>query len=223
MAKAAAKTNGNGNATPKRARKPATDHGPAPFREYSTVRFEGTLDHMVMRLPGGVRQAVIMAQYGPLRDSRTKLLFDDFNASTRPAEFKLEKGCEDRGLTPSEFVGMVTAGMSRFRLDYEAWIIALRMPELLEKSFDLAMTGDWSNLHELMMANGLHLAPAKANIIIDNRDQSQTANISGMPTFEETLGPMEAIGQRRLPESTATEVEFSEVKEKEYANAAEST
>jgi hypothetical protein len=209
MAKAAAKSNGD-----KSRRKPATDHGPAPFREHATPRFESTLDWMIMKLRGGIRQAVIMADYGPLRDKRTEAVLKNFMAAKNPIQFKLEATCEQYGLKPSEFVGMVVAGMSKFRLDYEELIRAQELPELLEKSFEFAkenVISGWMDRHELLKAGGAHLAPAKANIIIDNRDQSQTAHISGMPTFEETLGPMEAIGQRRLPESSAVEVEVKDV------------
>ena len=186
--------------------------GKMKFSEYRhpIAGFESTLDFMCLRLDGGIRQAVIMADYGPLGDERSHALLELYEQCKSPAKFELEQHCRLVKLKPSEFVGMVVSGMSQFRLDYESLIVAQRMPDLLDKSFDFAADQivGWNDRHELMKASGLHLAP-KAAVVIDNRDQrSQTAIVgSPLPSFEDTLGEFEQVGQRRLPPSTAEVVD----------------
>jgi hypothetical protein len=195
--------------------------GKAPFSERSHpyLGFQSTLDYLVLCMRGGMNQAIIMANYGPMGDERTAALLEAYQACRSPGNFELEKSCIALKIKPSEFVGMVTAGMSQYRLDYIEWIKTQELQELIEKSYEFAkadaITG-WPDRSALLQAAGVHLAPKAAQVIIDNRDQSQTAHI-GLPSFEDTLSEMEIVGQRRLPESSAVEVKAEEA---EYAAVA---
>ena len=187
------------------------------FDEFTRPRIglPSTLDYLFIRLRGGVDQAIRMAAYGPLADERSDAILAEWReipgdiGNQRHCEYKLEEACQRHRLKPSEFVGMVVAGMSKMRLDYEELIKAQEMPELLERSLQLSHNeGNFQERHEHLKAAGHHLAPKAAQVVVDNRDQRvQFASIEGLPSMEDDLAAFESVGQRRLPQSSAQPIE----------------
>lgn len=196
-------------------RKSVRNRENVPFAERPKPRLllEGTLDYLFARIQHQVKGAIYFAAYSPLANEATRAIFDDFQAQGEPLDYSVDKKCRELELQPSEFVGIVVAGMSKAASDYSAVLKAASMPLIVESSLNRAIEGEnYTEVSDWLIAEGHHIAPKAAQFNLNSNNQvAILTETSGLPSFEDSIGgEIERATRRALPESSSVpiDVEF---------------